>query len=284
MKPIVPYIRECNFAVRKPWIMPERRLLDYLLVFIQEGQCRFTVDEVEYRFQRGEFCFIQPGSLNRLEGLTNTITPFAHMDIFYHPDREQSFPTKAGQTDLTPYLHLLQPRLNDVFGIDVPVRLQPRNPAKFRDTFLQMVECWQYRDPLMQLKAQHAATELLVAILEEHRTDIRQLRPSAQSFHWISSYFSFHLSEPLSVEAMARRANLSPSRFSALFKQRFGMAPYQYLLEMRVSHARELLETTELSQEEIAAYCGFADIHHFSKTFKKKTGKPPGAFRRRPEA
>lgn len=279
VKPIVPYIRESDYAVRKPWMMPERRLLDYLLVYVKEGRCRFVVDGVEHFFRDGQFCFIQPGSLNLLEGLTHTITPFVHMDIFYHPEREQSFPTRAGQTDLTPYRHLLQPRLNDMYGIEVPVKLQPRNPAKFRDAFLLLVECWQQRDPLMQLKAQHAATELVVDILEQYQTVAQPLRPSPQSFNWIKSYFSLHLDESITIGELAKRASLSPSRFSALFKRRFGMAPHRYLLELRISHAKELLETTELSQEEIAAYCGFANIHHFSKTFKKKTGKPPGAFR-----
>ncbi|QTH41367.1 helix-turn-helix domain-containing protein [Cohnella sp. LGH] len=279
-KPIVPYIRECDYAVRKSWVMPERRLLDYLLVYVQDGRCRFKVDGVEYSFRDGDFCLIQPGSLNLLEGLTDTVTPFAHMDIFYQPEREQSFPTRAGQIDLSPYSHLLQPRLNDVYGIEVPVRLQPRHPAKFRDTFLHLVECWQHREPLMQLKAQHAATELVLAIIEEHQAVNQPVRPSPQSINWIMPYLSLHLGEPLSIREMAKRANLSPSRFSALFRQRFGMAPYQYLLELRVNHAKELIETTELSQEEIASYCGFANIHHFSKAFKKKTGRPPGAFRR----
>jgi transcriptional regulator GlxA family with amidase domain len=78
---------------------------------------------------------------------------------------------------------------------------------------------------------------------------------------------------------MAARAGLSPSRFAARFKATYGMPPHRYLLEMRVAHAGELLRSTPLSQEEIAAYCGFADIHHFSKRFKRCTGMTPGAYR-----
>jgi len=57
------------------------------------------------------------------------------------------------------------------------------------------------------------------------------------------------------------------------------MPPHRYLLEMRIAHAGELLRTTTLSQEDVAAYCGFADIHHFSKAFKRRTGVTPGAWR-----
>jgi AraC-like DNA-binding protein len=278
-QPVVPFIRESQFAIRTPWIMPERRLLDYLLIYVQEGECLFRVDHVEYHFKSGEFCLIQPNSLNYLQGITNTITPFAHFDIFFNPERENSFPTRAGQIDLSGYTHLLQPKLNDLYAFQVPVRLKPKYPLAMRDTFLQMVECWQHRDPLLQIRAQWLATEIVLTILEDHSEKSPTFKTEPQSLNWITSFLSFHLSEPLSVAEMAKRANLSPSRFNTLFKQHLGLSPHQYLLNLRIEHAKELLETTLLRMEEIASYCGFADIHHFSKTFKKMTGISPGSFR-----
>lgn len=277
--PVVPYIRECDFAVRKPWFMPERRLLDYLLIFVQEGDCLFTIDDQPYRFEKEEFCLIQPGSLNTLQGLTNTVTPFAHFDMFYQAERGQSFPTRAGQVDLSAYEHLLQPRIDRLLQLDIPVKLRPSNRVKFRDTFLQVVEFWQYRDPVYQLKAQAGMTELVIMLLE----DLLSFRPSQRTpphtLNWITSYFSLHMNEPLTVHEMANRANLSPSRFSVIFKQQYGKTPHQYLMDMRVNHACELLENTDLALEQIADYCGFSDLHHLSKQFKRKVGQPPGQFR-----
>jgi len=277
--PVVPYIRECDFAVRAPWSMPERRLLDYLLIYMQNGRCRFWVDGKPHLFEQGEFCLIQPGSLTVLEGLGNTVTPFAHFDLFYNPEREKSFPTRAGQTVLTPYLNLLQPRLDDLLGVEIPCRLRLRYPTKFRDTFLQVVEHWQYRDPVMQLRAQAGMTQLSIQILEDYLADRPSPNSSRQTLNWITSYFSLHLDQETRVEDMARRANLSPSRFNAVFKQQYGVTPHRYLLDMRISHACELLRNTDLSQEQIAAYCGFADVHHFSKSFRNKLGLSPGRYR-----
>ena len=214
-----------------------------------------------------------------LEGLGNTVTPFAHFDLFYNPEREKSFPTRAGQTVLTPYLNLLQPRLNDLLGVEIPCRLHLRYPTEFRDTFLQVVEHWQYRDPVMQLRAQAGMTQLSIQLLEEYLADRPIQSISQQTLNWIASYFSLHLDQEIHVEDMASRANLSPSRFKAVFKEQYGVTPHQYLLDMRISHARDLLRNTDLSQEQIAAYCGFADVHHFSKSFRKKSGLPPGRYR-----
>lgn len=283
-RPIVPFIRESDYAVRRPWRAPNRRLLDYLLIYIKEGQCLFQVDGTKYLFQSGEFCLIQPGSLVELEGLTSTITPFAHLDLFYHPDRTKSFPTKPGQLDLQEYEHLLQPRLNDIHGIRVPVKLELKNPGRFRDYFMQMVEAWQNREPIQQLKAQHLATELVLIILDEHHSASQLESSPTKALSWFPSYLSNHLSERLTLQGMAKRANLSVSRFSTLFKQQFGSSPHQYFLEMRINHARELLEKTELTLEQIASYCGFANIHHFSKAYKKRMGKSPGKLRIRGDA
>ncbi|UVI28547.1 AraC family transcriptional regulator [Paenibacillus spongiae] len=278
--PIVPFIRESDFAIRKPWNMPERRLLDYLLVYIQEGECFFRVDGTTFPLKSGDICLIQPNSLTYLEGRTNSITPFAHLDFFYNPERESSFPTRAGQTDLSGYSHLLQPRLNDQQGIDIPVRLKPKRPIVLRDKLFAMVESWQHRDTIMQLRAQTLATEILLDILEDHTDLTKAERAAPQPLNWITSFFSFNLSEPLTIQEMARRANLSPSRFSAKFKEEFGVPPHQYVLDLRIRHARELLKTTDIGIDEIAAYCGFADIHHFSKAFKKAVNTAPGAYRK----
>lgn len=280
-RPIVPYIRECDFAVRKPWHLPERKLLDYLIIYVQEGVCSVWVDGQHYELIKDDVCFIQPNRLSVLEGVTNTVTPFAHFDIFYHPERENSFPTRAGQVDLSDYAHWMQPRLDDVLEREIPVKPRLSNVGKFRDTFLKVVEYWQERNTLMQLRAQAGMMEIIIMLLEDHVSFRPSQHVSMQALNWITSYFSLNLSEPLSVEHMARRAHLSPSRFHEVFKWQYGTTPHQYLLAMRVNHACELLKTTDLSQEQIAVYCGFSDVHHLSKTLKRRTGMAPGAYRKK---
>ena len=277
--PILPYIREGDFAVRTPWNAPLRRLLDYLLIYIQEGECLICVEGVEYHFRAGEFCLIQPNDLHTLEGTTNTITPYVHMDIFYNPQREESFPVPPGQVDLSALRHLLQPRLNDWNNIHIPVKFSPVRPIWFRETMLEMVGIWQHRDLISQLEAHYHATALVLSLLKEQPQLTVETFDKPQSFNWIKSYLSFHLAEPLSVTEMAEHAHLSASRFSKLFHQHFGLSPHQYLLHMRIQHAQSLLNHTNLALEQIAGYCGFADVHHFAKSFKKRVGCSPGVYR-----
>lgn len=278
--PVVPYIREADFAIRKPWYTPPRRLLDYLLLYVQEGECEVVVEDENLLLGSGDFCLIQPNTLHSLRGQTATITPYVHLDIFYNPRREEGFPTRGGHVSLTSHSHLVQPRLRDLDWLDVPVQLHPNHPVQFRSTLLKMVEEWQDGDVLSRLEANHLATTLLLSIFKQYGQPPAVASRQAHSLNWVSSYLSFHIGEPLSVADMARRANLSPSRFGVVFRRHFGLSPHQYFLRLRIGHAQELLRTTDLPLREIAVSCGFADVHHFSKAFKRVARLPPGAYRR----
>jgi AraC-like DNA-binding protein len=277
--PVVPYIREADFAVRTPWYTPPRRLLDYLLLYVQEGECQVVVEGEQLLLGSGDFCLIQSNTLHSLRGLTETITPYVHLDIFYNPRREEGFPTRGGQVSLRSHSHLIQPRLSDLDWIGVPVQLHPYHPAQFRSTLLKMVEAWQSGELLGRLEANHLAMTLLLSLFKQYGQAPAVTARQPHSLNWVPSYLSFHIGEPLSVADMARRANLSPSRFGVVFRRHFGLSPHQYFLRLRIEHAQELLRMTDLPQREIAEYCGFADVHHFSKAFKRITRLPPGAYR-----
>jgi len=278
---VAPYIRDADYAIRSPWYTPPRRIMDYLLLFVEEGECIATVEHETITLSRGDVCLIQPDTLHSLRGVTDTVTPYVHMDVFYNPRREEAFPTKGGQVSLKPYEHLIQPQLTAIEGVAVPVRVQPRHPDVFHSTILRMVAAWQSHDRLQQLEANHLAMGLILELLRDHGPAFRKPDPSSRPLNWVSSYLSFHIGDPITVADMAKRANLSQSRFSTLFHQQFGQSPYQFFLRLRVAHAQELLRTTDIPIRDIAHYCGFADVHHFSKVFKRLTSQTPGSARRR---
>lgn len=277
--PVAPYIREADFAIRKPWYTPPRRLLDYLLLFVQSGECEVIVEDEAHLLTDGDLCLVQPAALHTLRGHTDTITPYLHLDIFFNPRREESFATRGGQVSLSSHAHLLQPRLTDLDWLDVPVRLSPINPVQFRSTLLKAVEAWQSGDVLSRLEADHLATTLVLSLFRQYGRLPSAAYRRSHSLSWVPAYLSFNIGEPLSVAQMARRASLSPSRFSTVFRQHFGHSPHQYLLRLRIEHAQSMLTTTDLPLRDIAAACGFADEHHFSKAFKRMSGVSPGAYR-----
>ena len=277
--PVVPFVRLADVAVRADWITPPRRLLDYLFFAVQEGRCVAEISGQEMTLGSGDVILVQPDVLHSLRGADRTVTPFIHFDVFYNARREESFATKGGQVNLTGFGDLLQPRLNDLDWIEIPARLAPAHPAQFLSSLLRGIELWQTGDVLSRLQADLVIAELLLGLFKQYGRIVPRQSPQRRSLGWIPSYLSYHLGEPLSVADMAARAQLSPSRFATLFREDYGRSPHQYFLQLRIEHAQELLRGTDLPLKLIAEYCGFADVHHFSKAFKQRVRLSPGAFR-----
>lgn len=277
---LAPYIRDADFAARLPWHVAKRRLLDYLLVYFQEGECRFTVDDLPLSFTAGEVCLIQPGQAVELRGLTYTVTPYAHFDLFYHPLREQSFATRPGQMDLEPYAHLRQPSLGGPLPAVSTARFRPPN-REWVEQWMRLVGEWRRGSPLDRQRANLDLGSLMIQLLQGDREEgLAKAGAGSKKLAWLESYLSTHLAEPIAVADMARQAGLSASRFQAVFRESYGVSPARYLLELRVKHAGELLFSTGWTLAHIAELCGFADVHHFAKTFRRLTGLSPGEHRR----
>jgi AraC-like DNA-binding protein len=85
----------------------------------------------------------------------------------------------------------------------------------------------------------------------------------------------------LNAQGLANDLNVSYSSFRHTFQQHTGSSPHQYLLELRMVRARNLLTQTAQSIKEIAQQTGFDDEHYFCRFFKMKTGLTPGQWRTR---
>lgn len=77
------------------------------------------------------------------------------------------------------------------------------------------------------------------------------------------------------VDEIASILRLSPSRFRHLFKKETGFSPTQYVKQLRLLHARRLLEKSMLSVKEVMAAVGMNDFSHFVRDFKAMHGMTP---------
>jgi len=83
----------------------------------------------------------------------------------------------------------------------------------------------------------------------------------------------------LGVERLGRVFHISASQLRRLFHRELGIQPLQYILNLRMELAQNLLRHECLSVQETAARCGFSSDAYFSRLFKKRTGLSPSAFR-----
>ncbi|MFH1761074.1 MAG: helix-turn-helix transcriptional regulator, partial [bacterium] len=88
------------------------------------------------------------------------------------------------------------------------------------------------------------------------------------------------IDKSITVSDLAGYLNVSISKCYKLFKKNAGTSAVKYILEEKLETAKNLLETTELSVTEVQFKVGFNNAPYFSRTFKKRFGVSPGAFKK----
>lgn len=177
------------------------------------------------------------------------------------------------------WMHVAGDAVDDLLTTEVfdpPVR-RLRDPD---DAVILAAEIlrWMDRDltATSLLGASGAAWHLLTLVALAGRDD-RSGKIVAQA----TSHLRAHLDQRISIADLAARAHLSPSHFAAVFKAQVGCSVLQYRTQVRMSRARELLDTTDLMVEAVARAVGYPDPFYFTRQFTVVTGMAPRAFRHR---
>jgi AraC family transcriptional regulator len=94
----------------------------------------------------------------------------------------------------------------------------------------------------------------------------------------IDAYIEAVAEQPITLAALAELAHLSVFHFARRFKHTTGRTPYQYVLDWKITRARQLLRDSEQPVAAIGEALGFASPAHFAAAFKRVVGQSPRAF------
>lgn len=138
-----------------------------------------------------------------------------------------------------------------------------------------------YAARIEQLTSTSGATALILEIARGYCHLVRQhmTRSYSVTVQKAILYINEDLSAELNLSGIANHLNVNSSYLSALFKKETGSTITEYIINHRVSHAINLLESTRLQIQTVAQLCGFEDVHYFSRIFKKVTGRTPRQYR-----
>ncbi|MBR6373301.1 MAG: helix-turn-helix domain-containing protein [Victivallales bacterium] len=95
-----------------------------------------------------------------------------------------------------------------------------------------------------------------------------------------TSYMAQNFQDDISVADLAKNAFMSESTFYRKFRREFKMTPMEWLLNLRIKMAKNLLLRSDMTIGEVAASTGFSDQFYFARTFKKATGYAPRQYSR----
>jgi AraC family transcriptional regulator len=135
-----------------------------------------------------------------------------------------------------------------------------------------------------RLYAESAASLLAVHLLQRYSTQKPTIRKykdglTKTRLQQAVEYINDHLGEDLSLKEIANQVSMSQYHFSRLFKQSTGLTPWQYVVQIRLKTAKQLLAMQKLSMAEISERLGFANQQQFTTFFRKHMGATPTAYR-----
>ncbi|AOW10318.1 AraC family transcriptional regulator [Flavobacterium gilvum] len=99
----------------------------------------------------------------------------------------------------------------------------------------------------------------------------------------VFEYVKVNFKQDISLDEIAKIANLTPTSFCRMFKAKTQKHFVEYLNEIRVSNACKFLIETDMGMSEIAYECGYKTASNFNKLFKKLTGTTPKEYRKKTE-
>ena len=146
--------------------------------------------------------------------------------------------------------------------------------ARWADYFDQAEQAYtQTQRPfLLQSVVYTLLDQIVTHRLAAEQPDYRRIAPGLQQLER-------HLSESVSISALARACCMSERTFRRIFRRYTGVSPVQYRNNLRIMRARQLLTDAELTVAEIADLLGFYDSAYFCRYFHQCTGQWPGALR-----
>lgn len=214
-------------------------------------------------FERGKIVVLNPG-----DTMTCAASPPTgpYYSLLIKPDLMNRIAQEMGFSDEVKFLKLQNPYSFEVIQAIKRFDQETRHP----ESFALMLDCMGIQIAALLLRELKTNLKKYPARSPDHKAYVNLAVEYMQTFY----------SANISIEDICREINVSPFHFIRAFKQKNGQTPHQYLLNVRIKRAEELLRSGKYSVSETAALCGFVSLPHFSNTFKRVTGHTPSAYRK----
>lgn len=237
--------------------------------WVLHGHCVLTVDAGALRLGAGHACVVRPGEVHQLRP-TPALGPFD--TLWWHVTAAGINLSMAGF-------------VGDRYAVRggfVPLAPSPA-PALAR--VVQELEGERHRRDLLVRAILLELAAALLRHLDEAAAGSAITFATEQKSSWhvqrVAQYIETHHGSGITLERLARVAELSPYYLTRLFRHYTGRGVMTYLADVRHREALALLRETDLAVAEVARNVGYDDPYYFSRVFKTREGCAPLYFRRR---
>lgn len=229
--------------------------LDYYLMYIVAGELELEMPKGTKTLTSGNFVFFPPKFRYR----------YAHKATSEIEYMWLHFTGSDVLSTIDKYGLKMYPEINKIENDDDII-------ARFKNIFSAFVKHDEFKEDELSILLDRLLITLARRVTGSNVRDL-MLRRSIMFIHQ-----NYNLN--ILIPDLAKIENLSVSRYNTLFNKVTGVSPVQYITNMRLTSACDLLVNTDLPIKQISQMVGYTDSHFFSRIFRSKIGIPPAAYRK----
>lgn len=284
VQPRIRYVN--NYEPLCTMIGQERIIYDFEMMYVMDGEAVMNYDGRKYILRKSDLFYLRPGVKNSLDVVYDKHfrAHCIHFD-WVMPEPEYDFEAmdfyrnSAIPEELAEKEKLLRTRpAPEPSDCRLPTHIAGTSYEKFASLYSQCYYSFICKTPVSRLKLQAAFLEIISALAETYCTEDKRSAAHPKIIYAIE-YIKENYTKHLTAPELARKYGLSPKYFGTLFKAATGVSISEFILELRLYSAKEMLIGTDMSIEKIAEKTGFANVFYFSKCFKDKERLSPTAYR-----
>ncbi len=234
---------------------PMRLTSYYEIEFFLDNDGVTYVDGIEYKLKKNSILICKPGS-----------------------KRYSTKPFKC----LFLYLDILDEDLKAKFSA-LPQFIQTLRPSNYVEIFYNLEKHFHKASDFSDFFLQSKLYELFFFLFRDgNEAPLDHNILTTTNIQLIikgKNFIQKHYSEDIVLKDIANHVFLSPSYFHKIFTMAMNKSPHEYLVERRISAAKKLLKTTDMTMLEISEKCGFSTQSYFNQIFKSKVGVTPTQYR-----
>ncbi len=237
--------------------------LNMSLIVLLEGEARVERNEQVFRMDKGTACFCPQDSTFGIRAVSRTNVSVAVFRFSVFQAGESSEHT------------LCEVKPEGAFPEGI-IRLSTVEDRTHQGIF-SIYQNFRHPEVLKQWRAQIQFQEILHGILKASEQSAENYN-KARTLEITRLYMEEHYGEDLTTDQLAGIAELSPKYFSEVFKKTYGSSVMEFLTQIRMNKAKQLMLGTDRLLREVAHQVGYRDEFYFSRKFKKEFGQSPSAY------
>lgn len=202
--------------------------------------------------------------------------------IIYNKNHTFDYKNEGGEKMVYYWVHFTGNDTEKIFeqlNIKVDTVYKAGPPEKIKLRYEDIFTSFSIRDDFFGIDSAQSLVSLLVTLARCINGANEDKKLEKQRISASLKYIQNNFTQPITVQSLADMEFMSVSRYRTVFRSATGMPPQEYIISLRINLARELLDHTYKSINDISLIVGWQDQRYFSRIFKQRLGISPTEYR-----